>query len=124
MSLSDFELEIMQLLWQLEEATAPQLHKLIAQRRAVKYTTVKTIIDRLEKKAALQRSRTEGRTIFYAPLKAKHEVRSSLLRDFINKVFLGKSQPLAAHILEEEDLSVDDIEYLEKLLKERKQELQ
>lgn len=47
-----------------------------------------------------------------------------LIKDFINKVFLGKSRPLAAHILEQESLSMDDLEYLESVLKERKKDLQ
>ena len=49
MSLSDFEFEVMQLFWEMKEATAPQIHKIIEQRRDVKYSTVKTIIDRLER---------------------------------------------------------------------------
>lgn len=123
MALSDFELEVMQLFWLHKEASAPQIHKLIEQKRDVKYTTVKTIIDRLEKKQSLKRSRTEGRTIFYAPTSEKQTVRTPLIKEFISKVFLGKSRPLAAHILEEEELSLDDIEYLESLLKERKKDL-
>lgn len=123
MALSDFELEVMQLFWDTEESTAPQIHQIIQQRRDVKYTTVKTIIDRLEKKGSLQRSRTEGRTIFYTAVTEKQSVRAPLIKDFINKVFLGKSRPLAAHILEQEELSMEDIEYLESVLSERKKEL-
>lgn len=123
MSLSDFELEVMQLFWELKEASAPQIHKLIVKRRDVKYSTVKTIIDRLEKKQSLARSQTQGRTIFYAPVKEQQKVRKPLIKDFINRVFLGKSRPLAAHILSEEELSLDDIEYLEEVLKTRKQQL-
>jgi len=123
MTLSDFELEVMQLFWDTEESTAPQVHQIIQQRRDVKYTTVKTIIDRLEKKGSLERSRTEGRTIFYTAVTEKHSVRAPLIKDFINRVFLGKSRPLAAHILEQEELSIEDIEYLESVLSERKKEL-
>ena len=54
MNLSDFELEVMQLFWKCGEATAPQVHKIIEQKRDVKYSTIKTIIDRLEKKKALE----------------------------------------------------------------------
>ncbi|WP_448564912.1 BlaI/MecI/CopY family transcriptional regulator [Thalassotalea ganghwensis] len=123
MSLSDFELEVMQLFWQVDEATAPEIHKRIEAKRDVKYTTVKTIIDRLERKAALKRYRVEGRTIFYQAALKKQQVKAPLIRNFINKVFLGKSTPLAAHILEEEQLSIEDIEYLEAILKARKKEL-
>ena len=120
MSLSDFEFEVMQLFWEMKEATAPQIHKIIEQRRDVKYSTVKTIIDRLERKHSLARNKCEGRTIFYSPLTEKNSVRAPLIKDFINRVFLGKSRPLAAHILEQEELNLDDIEYLESVLKERR----
>ena len=123
MSLSDFELEVMQIFWDSKESTAPQIHKIIQHRREVKYTTVKTIIDRLEKKGSLVRSKTEGRTIFYTPTTEKQNVRTPLIKDFINKVFLGKSRPLAAHILEQEELTIEDIEYLESVLSKRKKRL-
>ena len=123
MSLSDFELEVMQIFWDRKESTAPQIHKIIQHRREVKYTTVKTIIDRLEKKGSLVRSKTEGRTIFYKPTTEKQNVRTPLIKDFINKVFLGKSRPLAAHILEQEELTIEDIEYLESVLSKRKKRL-
>ena len=123
MSLSNFELEVMQLFWEMNEATAPQIHKIIAQRRDVKYSTVKTIIDRLEKKQSIKRCRTQGRTIFYSPINEKKSVRTPLIKDFIKRVFLGKSRPLAVYILEQEDLDLEDIEYLESILKERKKDL-
>ena len=123
MSLSDFELEVMQLFWSLDEASAPQIHKIIEQKRDATYSTVKTIIDRLEKKDAIKRSKNQGRTIYYSPIMEKQSVRTPLIKDFINRVFLGKSRPLAAHILAEEDLNLDDIEFLEAVLKERKKEI-
>ena len=123
MSLSDFELEVMQLFWEMNEATAPQIHKIIEQRRDAKYSTVKTIIDRLERKQSIKRSGSQGRTIYYSPITEKQSVRTPLIKDFINRVFLGKSRPLAAHILEQEELNIEDIEYLESILKERKKDL-
>jgi len=123
MELSDFELEVMQLLWENPNSTAPAIHQIIEVKRSVSYSTVKTIIDRLEKKGAIGRTGQQGRTIFYSPLVEKNQLRKPMIKDFINRVFLGKSQPLVAHILQEEELSLDDISYLESLLKERKKEL-
>lgn len=123
MELSDFELEVMQILWRLGESSAPDIHKEIEQCRDVAYSTVKTIIDRLEKKGALKRTSQKGRTIFFEASIDKTQHRKPLIKDFINRVFLGKSKPLVAHILEEEELSKEDIQYLEAILKERKKEL-
>jgi BlaI family transcriptional regulator, penicillinase repressor len=123
MELSDFELEVMQLFWENPGSAAPAIHQIIEMKRSVSYSTVKTIIDRLEKKGALGRSGQQGRTIFYSPLVEKNKLRKPMIKDFINRVFLGKSKPLVAHILQEEELSLDDISYLESLLEERKKEL-
>ncbi len=123
MSLTNFELEVMQLFWELEKASAPQIHKLIEKKRAVKYSTVKTIIDRLENKKSIKRSGNQGRTIFYVPINEKKTIKIPLIRNFIDKVFLGNSRPLAAHILEQEKLDLEDIEYLENILKKRKKDL-
>jgi len=121
--LSNFELEVMQLFWSNPESTAPEIHQIITSKRTVSYSTVKTIIDRLEKKGALNRSRQEGRTIFYNPSVERNQLRKPMIKDFIDRVFLGKSKPLVAHILQEESFSLEDISYLESLLKERKKEL-
>ncbi len=123
MELSDFELEVMQLFWSNPETTAPEIHQIITSKRTVSYSAVKTIIDRLERKGALNRSRKEGRTIFYTPSVERNQLRKPMIKDFINRVFLGKSKPLVAHILQEESLSLEDISYLESLLKKRKKEL-
>lgn len=123
MSLTNFELEVMQLFWELEKASAPQIHKLIEQKRSVKYSTVKTIIDRLESKNSIERSGNQGRTIFYVAINEKKTIKIPLIRNFIDKVFLGNSRPLAAHILEQEKLDLEDIEYLENILKKRKKDL-
>lgn len=123
MELSDFELEVMQIFWDLPKLAAPEVHQMIEKKRSVTYSTVKTIIDRLEKKGALTRSGQKGRTIFYSPLVERNQLRKPMIKDFINRVFLGESQPLVAHILQEEDLSLDDISYLESLLEQRKKKL-
>ncbi len=123
MRLSEFELELMQLFWEKSESTAPSIHHILKQKRPVSYSTVKTIIDRLEIKGALERKRQSGRTIWYSPLIEKQQYNKSLVKSFIDRVFLGNSRPLAAHILQSESLTVEDIQYLEKILKLRKQEL-
>lgn len=123
MELSDFELEVMQIFWDQPKSASPAIHQIIKQKRPVTYSTVKTIIDRLEKKGALTRSDLQGRTIFYSPLVERNQLRKPMIKDFINRVFLGKSQSLAAHILQEEELSLDDVSYLESLLEQRKKEL-
>lgn len=123
MELSDFELEVMHFFWEHPSLSAPAVHQEIEKKRDISYSAVKTIIDRLEKKNALNRERQEGRTIYYQAAIARRTARVPMIKQFINKVFLGKTQNLAVHLLAEEELSLDDIEYLESILKQRKQDL-
>ena len=122
MKLSDFELEVMQVIWDGKE-TAPEIHRTIEKRRKVAYSTVKTIIDRLEDKGAVQRVKQYGRTILYAPLIARENYSKPMVKSFINNLFHGNVRPLLNHIFQEEELSLEDVSYIEGILNEKRKEL-
>ena len=112
MKLSEFELEVMTLFWKDKSSTAPEIHRKISKNKKVTYSTVKTIIDRLEQKSALKRVKNFGRTIVYSPAVKQEELRKPLIKKFIDKVFSGNPRLLINHLLEEDQLSKEDIEYL------------
>ncbi len=116
MKLSEFETEVMQLFWKYSKASAPEVHEVISQNREVTYSTVKTIIDRLEKKHALKRKEQQGRTIYYSAAISAKKLRKPMLNNFIQKVFGGDKQQLINHLLNDEPLSEDDISYLQNLI--------
>jgi len=115
MKLSEFELDIMQQIWRDEECSAPQVHRRL-ESRDVTYSTVKTIIDRLEHKGVLARSRQVGRTIFYQAAVSPGEVQQSMLERFVTHVFAGDRRPMWNYLLREEKLSPEEYRYLEDLL--------
>lgn len=119
MKLSDFELEIMNILWEKKQSTAPELHSVIQKYRNVTYSTVKTIIDRLEGKSAVRRVKQYGRTIIYAPLISQEKMQKPLLKKFIDKVFAGNPGLLLNHLLEDEELTDSDIEYLKSVINKK-----
>lgn len=120
MKLSEFELEVMNLFWQQKESTAPQLHRKIIKTKEVTYSTVKTIVDRLEKKSAIKRIKNIGRTIIYSPAIDQESLQKPLIKKFIDKVCAGNSRLLLNHLLEDEKLSGDDIQYLQSIINKRK----
>ena len=120
MKLSEFELEVMNLLWQQNESTAPELHREIIKTKGVTYSTVKTIIDRLEKKQAIKRIKNQGRTIVYAPAIKQESLQKPMIKKFVEKVCAGNPRLLLNHLLEDEKLSDDDIAYLQSLINKRK----
>ena len=92
MKLSEFELDVMQRFWDEGACSASAIHKWITEDKNVAYTTVKTIVDRLEEKGAIQRERIEGRSIVYsAAIKKKLSQKNYylILSDVFFKVILG-----------------------------------
>lgn len=121
MKLSEFETEVLQVFWQHTPASAPDVHKIIIKNKEVTYSTVKTIIDRLEQKGAIQRVDQKGRTIFYAAVDSANSMRKPLLDNFINKVFGGNSRSLLNHLLENDTLSKEDLAYLNEVINKNKE---
>lgn len=121
--LSDFELEVLQHLWRLKQASTPEIHDEISASREVAYSTVRTIVDRLEQKGAIERLPQRGRAVIFQPLITRTEVSLPLAKSFVEKVFGGDSRPLLSHLLDDEALNAQDLAYLELVIQKRKSEL-
>jgi BlaI family penicillinase repressor len=120
MRLSEFELDVMAGFWEGKELTAPGVFKLLGAKRGVTYSTIKTIIDRLEAKGALVRTRTEGRTIFYRAAVQRDKTRRRLVKSFLRRLYGDDLRPLFAQLVADESLSDEELAYLRQLLKESK----
>ena len=118
--LSEFELDVMNILWQQSPASAPEIHEKVKGDKEVSYSTVKTIVDRLEQKQAVLRAHQKGRTIYYAPAIQREDVSEPLLKGFLKRMFAGNSQKMVAQLLENEKLNNDEIEQLEAMLAKHK----
>ncbi len=121
--LSDFEVDVMNLIWRCGECTAPQVHREIEKNKSVTYSTVKTIVDRLEKKGAIQRTKTEGRTIYFKPAIAASEIQLSLVDKLLGTIFAGDRRPLFSRLLSSEELTKADLAFLSDLIDKRRGEL-
>lgn len=113
MKLSNLELEVMRLIWRDQEVIVPELHDELAREREITYATVKTIVNRLEEKKAIHRIRTYGRTILYGPIISESDLAQPIVNDVLRRLFAGKARPMISHLLKEEKLSKEDLEYLE-----------
>jgi BlaI family transcriptional regulator, penicillinase repressor len=116
--LSEFELDVMAHFWSDRELSAPELFERIGDERGVAYSTVKTIIDRLEEKGAIERVANRGRTIFYTASIKRERVRKPLVRSFLRRLFGNDLRPLFAQLLHDEKLSEDELDYLRRLVAE------
>lgn len=117
--ISDAEHEIMEVLWQKAPLTATEVAGRVSDTRGWSLQTVKTLLSRLAAKAVIGTER-DGRRFLYSPLVERDTYLAGVSRKFVDRLFGGKITPLVAHLAESDQLSADDIEEIEELLRELK----
>jgi predicted transcriptional regulator len=115
--LTDAELEIMHVVWELDDATVREVHERLNQRRTLAYTTVMTMMNILEEKGHLTRHK-QGRAYRYEPVRPKSQVISGMVDDFVGKVFEGSARPLVLGLVKERKLSKKDLEEIARMIGE------
>lgn len=115
--LTDLELEVMHVVWELERATVRQVYDVLGERRKIAYTTVMTMMNILEEKEYLKRSK-KGRAYVYEPVRPKEEVLSSMVEDFVSRVYEGSAKPLVLGLLKERKLSKRELEEIRRMIDE------
>jgi predicted transcriptional regulator len=113
-TLTEQELEIMKIVWERESSTVRDVYETLLERRKVAYTTVMTMMKILEQKKYLKRTQMD-RAYVYRPTQPKRQVVGDMVREFINRVFNGATEPLLVHLVEDHDLSVEELEEIAKL---------
>jgi len=110
MHLSKFELQVMTVLWRGGELSVREVHEALSKDSA--YTTVQTILQRLEQKGAVRRTRKVGNALMFEAAITRKAVHRRLVDELLDLV--GGSQPLLAHLVDSGKLSVDDLKAIEK----------
>ncbi|MBS1831677.1 MAG: BlaI/MecI/CopY family transcriptional regulator [Acidobacteria bacterium] len=118
-TLTEQELEIMKIVWELGDATVRQVYERLLSERDIAYTTVMTMMQVLERKGRLKKTQGEKAHI-YRPSEAKQRVLGGMVQEFVNRVFNGSAEPLLLHLIEDNKLTASDIDKLRKALKEKK----
>ena len=113
-TLTEQELEIMKVVWERDSVTVRDVYEALLKRRKVAYTTVMTMMKILEQKQYLNRTQLD-RAYVYRPAQPKRQVVGAMVRDFINRVFNGATEPLLVHLVEEHDLSPEELEEIARL---------
>lgn len=104
----------MKIVWQRESSTVRDVYEALLERRKVAYTTVLTMMKILEQKKYLKRTQAE-RAYLYRPAQPQRKVIGAMVREFVNRVFNGSAEPLLVHLVEEHDLSREDLAEIARL---------
>ena len=114
------EMELLQVLWGLGTASIREIQEGLPESRRPEYTTVQTIIYRLEEKGAVERIRKVGNAHIFRPLVTRKSAIASLVDDFLGH-FAGSHEPLVTHLVESGRISTGELKQIEKLMKERRE---
>ncbi len=108
-TLTGQELEIMKVVWKLGTPTVRQVYEDLLQHRKVAYTTVMTMMNILEQKGYLKK-RQGDRAFVYTPSRPEKQVIRAMVREFVDRVFNGAAEPLLLHLVEDDQLSKEELD--------------
>jgi len=97
LDLAPLELECLSVLWPMGEGTVRDIHRALATSRPRAYTTVLTIMDRLDQKGIVAR-RKVGRAFHYQARLSAEEARLKAVEKIVEGFFDGSAEALAAHL--------------------------
>jgi BlaI family transcriptional regulator, penicillinase repressor len=100
LDLAPLELDCLNMLWPMGEATVREIRDALASRRPRAYTTIMTIMDRLARKGIVERRKT-GRAYVYKPNLTAEDARAHALAQVIDSFFGGSKELVIAHLEEQ-----------------------
>ena len=119
--LGDLQRQVLETVWKLGEANVAQVRDelLAAGRSEIAYTTVLTVLQKLGRAGWLQH-RAEKRVYWWRATRSRHEADSNTARALIRRVFGGDPLRLFQHLLEDENLSDEDLRSLRALIEQKR----
>jgi BlaI family penicillinase repressor len=117
MKLSEAEWQIMKALWRCQPATVRELINLLPPDVDWAYTTVKTMLTRLEGKRAVSERKSKNISVYEA-LVSPQAARGSAWSSFLNQAFDGAMEPLLHFLVRERKLTKKQRRQLAQLLEE------
>jgi len=114
-ALSDLQIAVMRVLWRQGETSVTDVAAVLAEERGLKYTTVATLLTRLEKRGVVGQRR-DGRQLVYRALASEPQVRRSMVADLLGSLFGGDARELVAHLVNESEIAPGDLERVRKQL--------
>lgn len=97
LDLAPLELDCMNALWRLGEATVRDIHAALATTRPRAYTTVMTVLDRLAHKGVVERQKA-GRAWLYKAHLSADRARTHAVAQLVEGFFQGSTEALASHL--------------------------
>jgi len=110
--LTKLELQIMEALWGSGASSIREIQERFPERERPAYTTVQTMVYRLEAKRAVRRVKKIGNAHVFDALISRNAVQRRLIDELLS-FFGGRTQPVMAHLIESGRLTIEDVRQAE-----------
>jgi BlaI family transcriptional regulator, penicillinase repressor len=114
--LTKLELRIMEALWTREECSIRDIQETFREPDRPAYTTIQTVVYRLEGKGAVRRLKKVGNFHVFEAAVSRDAAQGRLIDDLLS-LFGGRTQPLMARLVESGKLTLQDVKEAEKALR-------
>jgi predicted transcriptional regulator len=112
---SKLELQLLEKLWELGRASIREVRESLPDKHRPAYTTVQTMIYRLEEKGAVKRVKKIGNAHLFEAALTRKAVHHRLIGDLLD-FFGGSPAPVVSHLIETGKLTLADVRAIEKRL--------
>ncbi len=117
--LTPLELELMKVLWGVEQgATVQQVLERMPKERELAYTTVQTMLNVLHRKGRVERE-LRDRAYYYRPVLSRQTALAQMVGDLVDRVFGGSAENLVMNLLETRRLTPDKLAKLNDMIENK-----
>lgn len=120
--LTPVEHELMDILWSIKKGTVRDVMAHLPKNRQLAYTSVSTILRILQQKKILTAEKM-GKQHIYRPVLTKQIFAAHSIKKMVKQIFSGNPLDLVAYLVEQQQLSAEDINAIQHLLDSKKKEL-
>ena len=113
--LSKLEQRIIEALWDLGPASVREIQEQFPDDSRPAYTTVQTLVYRLEAKEAVRRTKKIGNALIFEALVTRASTQRRLIDEVLG-LSGGRAMPVMTHLIEAGKLTLDDVREAERLL--------
>jgi predicted transcriptional regulator len=115
--LGDLQLTILKVLWEPGPSTVADVHAATEASRSLAYTTVATMLRKMEARGLVDR-REDGRKFIDSAAVAEEAISTSMADDVLERLFEGSLSDMVSHLLRTREISAGELEELERLIQE------
>ena len=114
--LGKLELQVLEFLWAQGKASIREIQEAFLERDRPAYTTVQTMVYRLEGKKAIRRVKKIGNAHIFEAVISRNAAQRRLIDELLS-FFGGRTQPVMAHLIESGQLTLADVQEAEQTLR-------